>query len=452
MEPIKLKNIVAAVDGQFFGDASLLDTDIQEISTNSREIGDNTLFLPLVGDKFDAHDFIDSAFENGCVCTISHKKLDRDNYILVEDTLKAYRDVAEYYRGTFDVHVIALTGSVGKTTAKEMLHSVLSEKYNVLKNQGNFNNEIGVPKTLLNLNKDHEIAIIEMGMNHFGEINRLSKIARPDICVITNIGDAHIGILGSREGIFKAKTEIFDYMKKDGKVYLYGDDDLLVALNESEYNPTFFGESSYNHVSVKEIKSVDIMGTEFTANAMGEEIDIKIAAPGQYMITSVLCAVAVAKDLGLSNEQIKQGVLKYIPPKMRNAIIKTDKLTIINDAYNACEESILAGIDVLQLADGRKAAILGDILEVGDHGRRVHYSVGENVAHKDVDIVICCGQQSKHTYEGLKDSGKENIYYFEDKEKMHEHLKDIIKQGDTVYVKASRGCAFEKTVKQLENL
>ena len=386
------------------------------------------------------------------MCVLSHKKLDKDNYILVDDTLAAFRDIAEYYRGLFDVKVIAMTGSVGKTTAKEMIAAVLSEKYSVLKNEGNFNNEIGVPKTIFNLNKDHEVAVIEMGMNSFGEISRLSKVARPDICVITNIGDAHIGMLGSSEGIFEAKSEIFDYMKEDGKVFLYGDDDMLVSLNGSQLNPVFFGESSYNHVSVKSVNGTDIDGTDFTADYMGDEIDIRVNAPGMYMIPSVLCAVSIAKDLGLSDEQIKRGVLNYTPAKMRNDIVKTDKLTIINDAYNSCEESIIAGLEVLELAQGRKVAILGDILEVGDHGRRVHYSVGENAAQKNVDVVICCGEQAKHIYDGLKDSGKKKIYYFEDKEKMHKELGGIIEDSDTVYVKASRGCAFEKTVEYLKTL
>jgi len=452
MEPIKLKDIVTACEGTFFGDESLLDKYIHEISTNSREIGDNSLFIPIVGEKFDAHNFISSAFENGCMCTLSHKKLDRDNYILVSDTTKALRDIAEYCRGLFNVKVIAITGSVGKTTVKEMLSSVLSTKYSVLKNIGNFNNEIGVPKTILNLEKHHEVAVIEMGMNSFGEISRLSKVARPDICIIMNIGDAHIGNLGSREGIFKAKTEIFDYMKEGGQVFLYGDDDMLVSLNGSDLSPVFFGESSYNDVSISKIKNVDIEGTEFVANYKGEDLNAKVGVPGEYMLPSVLCSIAIAKSLELSNEQIQKGILDYTPAKMRKEIIKTEKLTIINDCYNASEESIIAGVKLLELATSRKVVIIGDILEVGEHGERVHYSVGKNVATKDVDIIICCGEQSKYTYNGIVENSKTKAYYFDDKDKMHDDLNNIIKTGDTVYVKASRGCRFEKTVEHLQNI
>ena len=452
METIKLKNIIKACNGEFFGDASFVDKSIKNISTNSNEIGENSLFIPIVGEKFDAHDFIDSAFKNGCMCTISQKKLDRDNYVLVSSTSAALRDIAEYYRELFDVKVIAISGSVGKTTVKELVHAVLSQKYNVLKNPGNYNNEIGLPKTIFNLTKDHEIAVLEMGMNSFGEISRLSKTARPDICIITNIGDAHIGRLGSREGIFEAKTEIFDYMKKDGQVFLYGDDDMLVSLNESDLNPVFFGESSYNHVSVSRIINASIEGTELIANVKGEEIAIKIDVPGSHMIPSVLCAVSVGKSFGLSNEQIQKGILQYTAAKMRNEIINTDKITVINDSYNACEDSIMAGLEILRLAKGRKVAILGDILEVGEHGKRVHYSVGEYAAEKDVDVFVCCGEQSKYTFDGLQDAGLNQLYYFENKEKMHEKLKDIIKSGDTIYVKASRGCAFEKTVEYLMDL
>jgi len=452
MEPIKLKAVLTATAGEFFGDESLLEKEIYDISTNSREIGDNCLFIPLAGEKFDGHNFVDSAFKNGCICTLSHKKLETYNYILVDDTLKALRDIAEYYRGLFNAKIIALTGSVGKTTAKEMLYAVLSQKYNVLKNYGNFNNEIGVPKTILNMTKDHEAAIIEMGMNSLGEIHRLSKTARPDACIIMNVTDAHIGMLGSREAIFDAKCEIFDYMKEGGEVYLYGDDDMLVALNESDLNPVFFGESSYNHVSVKSIEVSDIEGTEFTANYKGEDIKIKIAVPGKHIISSVLCAIAVAKDMKLSNEQIKQGVLSYVAAKMRNDIINTGKLMIINDCYNASEESILAGIGVLELTQGRKVAILGDIREVGVHGQRVHYDVGKKAALHNVDVFICCGEMSEYTYNGLKEANRSDIYYFENKEKMHKQLNKIINDNDTVYVKASRGCKFEDTVAYLETL
>ncbi len=452
MEPIKLNDIVKACNGEFTGDSSLLDTYIKTISTDSRDIGEDCLFIPLVGDIYDGHDYIDKAFEKGCVCALSQRKLNRDNYIFVEDTLAALRDIAEYYRGLFHVKVIAVTGSVGKTTAKEMLAYVLSEKYNVLKTHGNFNNEIGLPKTIFNLNKQHEIVVLEMGMNSFGEISRLSKTARPDMCVITNIGDAHIGRLGSRDGIFRAKTEVFDYMKEGGGVFLYGDDDMLVALNESDLNKVFFGESTYNHISVSETKSMTLDGTELTANVMGEKVDIKIPVPGRYMIPSVLCAAAVGRSMGLTGEQIKNGVSKYAPAKMRNEIIKTDKITIINDCYNSCEDSIMAGLEILELAKGRKVAILGDILEVGDHAQRVHYSVGKNAAQKNADLFICCGKQSMHTYVGLKDAGQNHVYYFENKDEMHKKLGEIIKTGDTVYVKASRECAFEHTVEELKKL
>ena len=452
MEPIKLNDIVKACGGEFTGDSALLDTEIKNISTDSREIGESCLFIPLVGDIHDGHDYIETAFKNGCLCTLSQKKQDRDNCILVEDTLAAMRDIAEYYRGLFDIKVIAVTGSVGKTTVKEMAAVVLSEKYNVLKNHENYNNEIGLSKTIFNLNKQHEIAVLEMGMNNFGEIRRLSKTARPDMCIIINIGDAHIGRLGSRDGIFQAKTEIFEYMKEGGEVFLYGDDDMLVSLNESNLNPIFFGESSYNHVSVSEIKSMGLEGTEMTVNLMGEKFDMKIPVPGKHLIPSALCAAAVGNSMGLNAEQIRNGMAKLVLPKMRNEIIKTGNITIVNDSYNSCEDSVMAGLEILELAEGRKVAILGDILEVGEHAQRVHYSVGKNAALKNVDLFICCGKQSVHTYVGLKEAGRANTYYFENKDAMHGKLGEIIKPGDAVYVKASRGCAFETTVEVLKKL
>lgn len=452
MEPIRLNDIIKACSGKHCSDKSLKDEYIDNITIDSRKTAGKSLYIPIKGEVHDGHKFIGDAFKNGCLYTLSEKKLIDHDYILVESTMTALKEIAEYYRGLFDARIIAITGSVGKTTAKEMIASVLSQKYSVLKNQENQNNEFGLPLTLLNLNKKIDIAVVELGMNSFGEISRLSKTARPDICIIMNIGDSHIGNLGSREGIFKAKCEIFDYMKEDASVFLFGDDSMLLTLNDRIDSPVFFGTNENNDIRLKRIVKADIRETVIIADVYGDDIEIIIPVPGRYMIPSVLCAIALGKEFGLSDSQIKDGVAAYIPVKMRKDIIESGNITIIDDSYNASKDSILSGLEILELAAGRKVAILGDILEVGEHGESIHSAVGKEIAKMNVDVFICCGEMSKFIHENiLKHSDKTSIYY-KDKEMMHNSLKELIKDGDTVFVKASRGCRFDRTVEFLREI
>ncbi|MEX1306907.1 MAG: UDP-N-acetylmuramoyl-tripeptide--D-alanyl-D-alanine ligase, partial [Eubacteriales bacterium] len=362
MKPMTLGEIAKAANG-VLNDSRLENQIIDSIVIDSRKATAGSLYIPVIGETNDGHAFIEGAFKNGAVCTLTERDETR-SHIRVAATFQALKDIAEYYRSLFDIPVIALTGSVGKTTAKDMIASVLSQKYYVHKTPGNFNNEFGLPQAVFGITEDHEAVVLELGMNNFGEISRLSKVARPDICMILNIGVSHIGRLGSQEGILKAKSEIFDYMKENGKAYLNGDDPYLIKLNTKKLSPILFGQGANNDVKVTEVLGADISGTHFTAKYKDETFDIQIPCPGKHMIPATLAALAIGYDLGLTAQEIGAGVKAFTPSGERLDMIQTKKITVLNDVYNACPESIMAGIDVLALADGRKVAILGDVFEL----------------------------------------------------------------------------------------
>lgn len=450
MKKLTIKEIVSACNGEFMGDSSLLDHEIVGITNDSRKVKQDFLYVPIKGERFDGHDFIKSSYDNGAICVLSENILDKGiSYIKVDDSFQAFKDIAEYYRGLFDVKVIAITGSVGKTTTKEMIYSVLSQKYNVLKTQGNFNNEIGLPLTLFNLEEEHDIAVVEMGMNDFGEISRLSKIARPDMCVITNIGYSHVGHLKSREGVFKAKTEIFDFLKADGIAYLNGDDDMLYTLKEKRENSVFYGFDRHNDVISDDIKIHGYNGTDCRVVLPNDSVDIHIDMPGRHLIYAAMVAAVIGHDLGVDNHQIREGVKSFSPVSKRMDIIETGEITIINDVYNASPESVRAAIDVLCYSDTRKVCILGDMFELGDYAPKLHREVGEYAAKKGIDLVICAGEMAEFISKGCIENGGTSVW-FEDQKSMILKLPELIKDGDAILVKASRGMAFEKTVEALK--
>ncbi len=451
MKKLTIKEIADACGGKFVGEQEILHSAVSGIETDSRNLKAGNLFIPIVGDIYDGHDFIEKAFENGAICTLSEKQVLDKPYLKVESTFQALKDIAEYYRSLFDVKVVAVTGSVGKTTTKEMIYSVLSQKYEVLKSQKNYNNEIGVPHTLFELEESHEVAVIEMGMNHFGEISRLSKTARPDICVITNIGHSHVGYLESREGIFRAKTEIFDFMKENGVAFLNGDDDLLYTLKSGEFDTSFYGFKEHNDILAKSFEAVGFESSNCVLKTMNESTEIEILSPGRHMVYAAAAAYAVGRYLGLTNLEIKKGIKEFKAVGNRMEIIKTDSLTILNDVYNASPESVKAAVDVLCIAKGRKVCILGDMFELGESAKELHEEVGEYAASKDVDVLVCAGNLSKNIAEGAKQN-KAKVYWFETQADMIEKISNIINDCDTVLVKASRGMHFEETVEVLEKI
>ncbi len=414
---------------------------IDNISTDTRTITKGSLFVALKGESFDGHKFVDAAFEKGAVCAVVQEPVDKP-HILVKDTRIALGDIARYYLSKFNIPVVAITGSTGKTTTKDMIASVLEQKYNVLKTQGNFNNDIGVPLTIFNINEKHTAAVIEMGMNHFGEISYLSSVAKPDIAVITNVGVSHIENLGSREGILKAKCEIFENMTSDGIKIINNDNDMLAELKGDFCR---YGTDSKNNVWADEIKPLGLEGIECCIHCDAGDIHAKIPVPGNHIVSNGMAAAAVGAALGLNAEEIKKGLESFQPTGMRMNIVKTPKYTIINDVYNANPASVKAGIDVLASVSGKKCCVLGDMLELGDYSPQLHKEVGTYAVEKGIDVIVCIGKDSKNTYEGAV--GADNLYYFETKEEFINNFDDVLTECMTVLVKASRGMHFEEIVK-----
>ncbi len=462
MRQLSLEEIIKAVDGDYKGSSSEAVTDI---STDTRTIKSGSLFIPIKGEKFDGHDYIDSAIEKGAVFVLSeiepyNEKL-VNKVIYVKSTKKAIMDLAKYYRSCFNIPAIAVTGSVGKTTTKDLIYDVLSEKYNVLKTLGNFNNEIGLPLTIFRLEENVDILVVEMGMNHFNEIHNLSRIVEPDIAVITNIGDAHIENLGSREGILKAKMEITDFLKENGTLIVSGDDNYLNNIKIFDKNIIKVGVGTNNNIICQSFKENGIDSIDFSVVDKGcnNNLNMRVNIPGKHMIINSLIGYAIGKELNLTNDEIKRGIGKAKPSKMRMEIIKNKNIgfNIINDAYNANPVSMRAGLDVLQQSNcnGKKYAILGDMFELGDKSEEYHYKVGLYAGELGINV-ICVGKLASHIYDGVlkKSTGVFNkILYFETQEKLIENLKDMeFLKDDIIFVKASRGMKLESTVEFLTQI
>ena len=405
---------------------------IEKYSKDTRTINQGECYVGIMGDNFDGNKFYKDAFKLGAkACILDHfgtTDEEMGNIILVEDSIKAMQQLASYLIDNVDAKVVAITGSAGKTSTKDMIYSVLSKKYKVLKSQGNYNNEIGLPFALLNyINED--IIVCEMGMNGFGQIDKLSKIAKPDIAVITNVGTAHIGMLGSRENILKAKLEILNGMNSDGILVINSDNDLLSTISGIDQKIVKFGintESDYNasNIVLKNGKTFfDINGNTYNVPVLG-----KVNA------YNALAAYSIGKLFDVSDEDIKDGLENVILTGNRMQIIEQDNYTIINDTYNANKEAIMSAFDTINTFDNRKVAILGDMLELGEFEEDIHREVGK-YANGKIDVLITIGNLSKfinEEYNGTK-------YHFNTKAEAIEKLNDIINNGDVILVKASQG-------------
>lgn len=456
MKHMSLQEIASACGGTYYGNDSLLSTEVTGVAIDSRKISQGYLFIPIKGARVDGHDFIPQVMEAGALCTLSERKL-RDvpySYILVDSCVDAMKAIAAHYRTALGIKVVGITGSVGKTSTKEMIASVLSQKYEVLKTAGNFNNEIGLPLTIFNIREEHEVAILEMGISDFGEMHRLSKMARPDICVITNIGLCHLENLKDRDGILKAKTEMFDFMSPDAKIILNGDDDKLRTVTSVKgQTPRFFGLSTDCDAFATDIHSMSLKGIRCSLHLGDNLIETLIPIPGQHMVYNALAGALVGQELGLTSEEIKAGIEALVPVSGRNNMISTESLLIIDDCYNANPISTKASLDVLATADSRTVAILGDMFELGADEKKLHFEVGAHAAEKNIDVLICIGELSKNTAAGA-DSVDSNcqVHHFHTKSEFLSVAGTILKADDTVLVKASHGMEFPEIVEQLQTL
>ena len=458
---LSVKDIVEITNGkliigndQFICKNFLIDT---------RKLKKDDVFVAIKGDGVDGNSFWKNAFESGAKVVIldNTEFLDKDlsDYkekiiIKVEDTIEAMQKLAIKKRELYkEIPVIAITGSVGKTSTKDTIASVLSQKYKVLKTQGNYNNGLGVPLTILSL-QDEELAVVEMGMNHFGEIELLSKIAKPNIAVITNIGTSHIGNLGSRENILKAKLEILDGMEQP-VVVVNNDNDLLhdwAKKNANKFKIRTFGVENKSEAMAKNINSKENY-SEFTCNLEGDEFNIKVPVPGNHFVLNALCSALLGRMMNLTNQEIAQGIgkLELTKKRMEVTVLKNE-IKIINDSYNASYESMKAAIEYLSaMENGRKIAVLGDMFELGEYAEELHKKVGEEVAKNNIDILLCCGENAKYIAKEAEEKGmpKEKIYYKENLKELEQTLKKLLKPQDNVLIKASNGMQFFKLAERI---
>lgn len=459
METITLSQLLEAVDGQILGGFDRLDAPVARVETDSRSIHPGVLFIPLVGERFDGHAYINSALEGGAAGCLTAREQDRfvpgKFYVKVDDTEKALGRLAAWYRDRFPIPFVGVTGSVGKTTAKDMLAAVLGVKYKVLKTEGNHNNNIGLPLTLLELDSSHEVAVLEMGMDKFGEIDYLANIVRPDVGIITNIGDAHIERLGSRENILKAKCELLPHIKKDGLLILNGDDSLLSGLKGNTPVPALFcgqGEGCGYRARVTGGDGVSHIHCRITTPNMDREV--KIPALGEHMVYPALIAAAVGERFGLAPDQIEMGISQFVPTRMRmNILHRGSGITILDDTYNANPQSMRAAVSVL--ADSQsscKVAILGDMLELGPFAPALHAGVGEYLGEVGIDCLVAVGELAEHIAQGAEKSDVPLVIQCRDREEAKGVLSQVVRPDCTVLVKASRGMKLEEITARLLEL
>ena len=472
MKNMTLANIAQAVGGTL--DAKMLPeavsaehTQAQSVVLDSRLVEPGGIFIATRGEHVDGHSFIDQVFDAGALGVICEEApvQPKGAYILVEDSFLALKDLAEYYRSQLDIKVVGITGSVGKTSTKEFVASVLSQKYRVLKTEGNYNNEVGLPLTVLRIREDCEVAVLEMGISDFGEMHRLSKIAKPDVCLITNIGQCHLENLGTRDGILKAKTEIFDFIQEGGQICLNGDDDKLVTIREVRGSiPVFFGCGSNNAVYADNYENRGLIGSRAQIHMKGIaghdacSFEAEIPLPGEHTLYNALAATAAGMLFGLTAGEIQEGIRTVKAVDGRSHVIRTDRLTLIDDCYNANPVSMKAALDLLHMTElsevfedaARKVAVLGDMFELGTDEAALHREVGVYAAKKQIDVLVCVGNLCKYMYEGAQAvRSVTNCYYFEDKEALEAQMDTVIQDGDLVLVKASHGMHFEELIKML---
>ena len=468
MKNMTLTQVAAACNGILCYEGAYSDKEgagaskeVAGVVIDSRLVAKDYLFIATPGERVDGHDYITSAYEKGALAVVCEKApLDpKGPYILVKNSFTALKQLATWYRSQLTIKVVGITGSVGKTSTKEFISSVLAQKYNVLKTEGNFNNEVGLPLTILKIRDCHEVAVLEMGISDFGEMHRLSEIAKPDLCVITNIGQCHLENLGSRDGILKAKTEIFDFMSENGSVCINGDDDKLAAIQEVKgRKPLKFGMGIGNDVYATEVVTHGLFGSTCTItctiNGAYRTFQAKVPQPGEHMVLNALAATSVGALLHLTREEIAAGIASVQALGGRSNIIQGDKWTIIDDCYNANPVSMKSAIDLLAMADTRKVAILGDMFELGSTEKDLHKEVGTYAASGHIDVLICIGKLSLSMYEGASETFKQahssfELKYFPTRDELMNALPNLLNEKDTILVKASHGMEFDYVVKAL---
>lgn len=429
------------------------DSFITGVKTDSRKVEPGDLFVAIKGEHFDGNDFIAQVLDKGAAAVFATKAYCDPRVIVVEDSVKALMDAAKAYRKRYYAFTVGVTGSVGKTSTKEMIYAVLSSRHKTLKTQGNHNNEIGLPLTLFELDDSFRYAVIEMGMSGFNEITELSKVARPNVGVITNIGISHIEVLGSRENILKAKLEIVNGMSSDAPLVLNVDDDMLREAADSLDRPVMtYGIDTPAEITASSIKA-NGYSTEFDINAYGQSYHAVIPTIGKHNVYNALAAFVVGLTVDIPPQGIIKGLASYQNATMRQEIRTVGPCRFIVDCYNASPDSMRAAMNVLSEFDdkgmGRRVAVLGDMLELGAISEEQHFEIGRYAARSKIDVLVCVGDMARHIKRGAVATGMRNVSMFEDKAEAAAYLEKILLPHDTVLFKASRGVALEQVIDPL---
>jgi UDP-N-acetylmuramoyl-tripeptide--D-alanyl-D-alanine ligase len=422
---------------------------------DSRKVKPGDAFIALKGPSFDGHDFIADAVEKGAIAVIAEHSMDVEaELIIVEDTKKAIRMIAKAILKKVNPLVVAVTGSTGKTTTKEMIYCALKEKYNIHKTHGNLNNDIGLPLTLFELENEHEIVVLEMGMNTEGEIRLLASIAEPDIAVITNIGESHIGRLGSKENIFSAKMEICENMDEKSVLIANGDDVFLRTLidKDTKYRKVF---TSINKTEECDIYANDVnygeKGSKFILMHEGNEYPCVLNVQGRHNVSNALLAFAAAVEVGVKPELALKGIEKYQGNDLRGAIVEVGGMILVNDTYNANPSSMIASLASFSNLSGRKIAVLGDMLELGSYAQKMHMEVGMKVADEGIDILMVTGTYAADYEKGAVMNGfkRNKVHAFESNDSLAKGLKEIMKSGDAILFKGSHSTRMNEVYKEI---
>jgi len=458
MEKISLMEVINAINGKVVGTPTTQSSYVQQVVTDSRVKTTNGLFFAIAGENTDGHKYICMAKENGAIAAVISKELEEYEqgitYILVEDTVEALKSLATWYRTKFNISVVAVTGSVGKTTTKEIIASVLGIKYNVLKTEGNLNSEIGAPLTVLNLNNSHQIAVVEMGMDHLGQIYNISKIVKPDTAVISNIGVAHIEYLKTRENILKAKTEVFENMDENGVTILNADDDMLVTV-QNDMKKIWYGYSENSDVRAIEAV-VDYTEGVVKARLLINDSEYVIKIPGlsKHLVYAALSGIAVGLRYNMEVADIIKGIESYRGVKMRMDVKKLNNdILLIDDTYNANPISMKSLIDTVALSDKMtKTVIMGDMYELGEETLNGHKTVILHAIENNITNVLVIGSNMKEAYDELDADKKAKVKWYENKEALYKDINKYLSQNSVIAVKASRGMKFENIVEKIIEL
>lgn len=463
MEILTLKEILSAVKGVLLGASKDIEhIGIKSITIDSRVISRNSLFIPLHGEKINSHNFINKAFENGAIAALIDEDVElipNFTYIKVENTLNALQNLAAFYRRKFDIPVIGITGSVGKTSTKEMISCVLESKYNVVKTQGNLNGQIGLPLTIFNIENEHDVAILEMGISEPNEMDKLSYIAAPNYAVISNIGVTHIENFGTRNNILNEKINIIKTLSKDSTLLINTDNDLLKSFKKhcsKSFKIKGFGINDSSDFFAESIR-MNEENTEFDFVFDGRKEKIEIPVIGNHNIYNALSAIAFGLEFNISMNDIKDSLRNYKTLKMRQCIdeviFEGKKITVIDDTYNANPDSMESAINVLSILgkDRRKVAILADMLELGEYSDKLHFEVGEFVSKKEIDILLTIGEKSKYIAKGAQSFSDKNIkiMHFMSNNDCFDYLKNLLNINDIILLKGSRGMHLEEIVNKI---